>query len=118
MSGISSSPSIHRRWKKVLTVSFNPSSTYLYSIDEGALFNGLLNTIAQFAEENKFDLITSSQNHTIRTNRTGGQFEKAVEKINKTFRFAQPKVFSYSPHYSIQDMDVLWEREHNPAPIN
>jgi len=99
--------------KKVLTASVNPSSTYLYSVDEAALFTGIMGTLEQFASENGFDLITLSQNKGIRTNRTGGQFEKAmnerIAQVGKTFRFDAPQQFSYHPNYQLQDMDVVWE---------
>jgi hypothetical protein len=100
--------------KKVLTASINPSSTYLYSVDENALFNGIMSTIEHFASDNQFDTIVLPQNKTVRTNRTGGQFEKSMdEKVsqkNKTFRFDTPQQFSYSPNYQLQDMDVIWEK--------
>lgn len=98
---------------KTLTASFNPSSTYLYKVDEAALFKGLLETLKDFAQENGFSRICSSKNKAIRTNRTGGMFEKAmddeVSKVAKTYRFSEEKIFSYSPDYKILDMDVLWE---------
>ncbi|MCX6782853.1 MAG: hypothetical protein NTZ20_02575 [Candidatus Levybacteria bacterium] len=101
--------------KKVLTASVNPSSTYLYSVDESALFTGIMGTLEQFATENGFDLITLSQNKGIRTNREGGQFEKAmnerITQVGKTFRFDTPQQFSYHPNYQLQDMDVVWERK-------
>lgn len=98
---------------KTLTASFNPSSTYLYKVDEAALFKGLLETLKDFAQENGFSRICSSKNKAIRTNRTGGMFEKAmdeeVSKVAKTYRFSEEKIFSYSPDYKMLDMDVLWE---------
>ena len=101
--------------KKVLTASVNPSSTYLYSVDESALFTGIMGTLEQFATENGFDLITLSQNKGVRTNRTGGQFEKAmnerITQVGKTFRFDTPQQFSYHPNYQLRDMDVVWERK-------
>lgn len=100
--------------KKVLTVSFNPSSTYLYSIDEASLFNGIFNQLQDFAKQNGFDAITTSQNKMIRTNRTGGVFEQTMDKkvsqFHKTFSFSEEKQFSYSPDYKIKNMDVIWER--------
>ena len=101
--------------KKILAVSINPSSTYLYSIDETALFNGITTNLEQFASENDFDMIVSSRNHTIRTNRTGGEFEKAFDKkvkeMDKKFNFDKPKQFSHNPFYQIQEMDVLWKKD-------
>lgn len=100
--------------KKVLTASLNPSSTYLYSVDEGALFTGIMSSLEAFASENKFDMIILPQNKTMRTNRTGGQFEKSIDaqvaKVNKTFKFETPQQFSYQPNYQMQDLDVVWEK--------
>ena len=99
--------------KKILTVSFNPSSTYLFSVDEAAFFDGIFIQLQDFAQQNGFDIITTSQNHSIRTNRTGGLFEQAINKrisqIGKTFSFSEEKQFSYSPNYSMKDMDIIWE---------
>lgn len=99
--------------RKVLAASLNPSSTYLYSVDENALFSGIMGSLEQFASENGFDVITFSRNKAIRTNRTGGQFEKAmnekISQVSKTFVFDTPQQFSHHPNYQIQDMDVVWE---------
>ncbi len=99
---------------KILTVSSNPSSTYLYSVDEEALFNGITGSLETFALDNDFDIITVPQNHTIRTNRTGGEFEKAIDKkvaqVHKTFKFKAAQQFSFHPNYQIQDMDIIWEK--------
>lgn len=100
--------------KRVLSASINPSSTYLYSVDEAAVFRGIMATLEQFATQNGFDMITTSRNHTIRTNRTGGEFEKAIDervrKVGKEFSFSENQVFSYRPNYQLKDMDVVWER--------
>lgn len=100
--------------KKILTASYNPSSTYLYSVDEAALFNGITNSLEQFAKENGFDILTVPRNKTIRTNRTGGEFEKSMDKkiaqVGKSFKFETAKQFSYHPIYQIQEMDIIWER--------
>jgi len=100
--------------KRVLAASLNPSSTYLYSVDETAMFNGIMVTLEQFAKDNSFDMITFSQNRTIRTNRTRGQFEKTMDakiaSAGKKFKFTSPQIFSYTPNYQLQDMDVVWER--------
>ncbi len=99
--------------KKVLTASFNPSSTYLYSVDERALFNGILIALEQFAIDNGIDIIALSRNEAIRTNRTNGEFEKAMDEritqVGKTFKFNTPQQFSYHPPYIIQEMDIIWE---------
>ncbi len=99
--------------KKVLTASFNPSSTYLYSVDEAALFSGIVSALEQFAAENGFDIIAVSRDRSIRTNRTGGEFEKAMDerivRVGKTFKFEPPQQFSYHPAYYMEDMDIIWE---------
>lgn len=100
--------------KRILTASVNPSSTYLYSVDEEALFKGIMQALETFASDNGFDQIAFSQNRTIRTNRTGGQFEKAMDErvalVNKAFSFDPSESFSYYYRYVLQDMDVVWER--------
>ena len=99
---------------KILTATFDPSSTYLYSVDEVALFNGIIKSLERFAIENDFDMIVSSSDKTIRTNRTGGEFEKAIEKrvaqIGQKFNFGTTRQFSYHPNYQVQEMDVIWKR--------
>jgi hypothetical protein len=73
-----------------------------------------MGTLEQFAQDNNFDMITFSRNKTIRTNRTGGQFEKTMDARiasgGKKFKFDSPQTFSYSPNYQLQDMDVVWEK--------
>ncbi len=106
--------------QKILTASFNPSSTYLYSVDESATFDGLLKTLVEFSQDNHFDRILISKNPTIRTNRTGGIFEKRMGKIikqvNREYEFSESKQFSYNPLYFMQEnqmykkMDVVWEK--------
>ncbi|GEM_PF-4159306 len=100
--------------QKVLTASLNPSSTYLYSVDEVALFAGIRQALIEFAQDNNFDRIAVSRNRAIRTNRTGGAFENTMDKtIAKTshhWEFSQPQTFSYSPAYSMKEMDSIWER--------
>lgn len=100
--------------RKVLSASLNPSSTYLYSVDEVGLFDGMMGAIEQFATDNEFDLILTSKNKSIRTNRTGGEFERAIDRrvgqVNESFVFNEPKQFSHSPSYSIDSMDVVWKR--------
>jgi hypothetical protein len=100
--------------QKVLAASLNPSSTYLYSVDEEAMFNGMLSALERFSTDNNFDRIVVSQNRGIRTNRTGGQFEGAIDKrisqIGERMSFGERKVFSYSPPYELQDMDVVWNK--------
>ncbi len=100
--------------KKILTASFNPSSTYLYGADETALFKGLTATLETFARENHFDMILLSKSKQIRTNRTGGVFEREMDAliaaVNKEYTFDEPKRFSYSPSYFMDKMDVIWEQ--------
>ena len=88
--------------------------TYVYSVDEAALCEGILGAMENFAVDNEFDKIVISQNRAIRTNRTGGEFENSlnrrVAKIGKTFKFKDVKQFSFHPNYTIQEMDVVWER--------
>ena len=100
--------------KKVLTASVNPSSTYLLSIDEAAFFKGTMEVLEGFAKGNDFDMILTSQNKQIRTNRTGGVFERSltarIDSEGRTFRFDQPVPFSYQPSYSMRDMDVVWSK--------
>jgi hypothetical protein len=109
--------------KKILSASFNPSSTYLYSVDEEAAFRGMAGKLAQFAQDNNFDYIAVSQNQTIRTNRTGGKFESAMNEqiaaVGKSLRLSTPQQFSFKPNYQIQEMDILWENSSgNQSPEN
>lgn len=101
--------------KKILSASFNPSQTYLYTVDETALFKGIRGSLEDFAKENGMDMVVVSQNKTIRTNRTGGVFEKEMDKqvqvIGKKYEFESAKDFSFEPSYKIKEMDVIWERE-------
>lgn len=101
--------------QKILSVVLDPSSTYLYSVDETALFGGIMKSLEEFARDNDFDRVVITKNAIIRTNRTGGEFEAAITKkvaeINEDFSFAEPKTFSYHPQYMIQDMAVLWKKE-------
>jgi len=100
--------------QKILTASFNPSSTYLYKVNEKELFNQLMEQLIVFANDNNIDQIMVSKHDHIRTNRTGGEFEKAmkdqIKKIDKTFEFNEPKQFSFKPKYKQQAMYVIWER--------
>ncbi|MES3005493.1 MAG: hypothetical protein V4664_00950, partial [Patescibacteria group bacterium] len=100
--------------KKILTASINPSSTYLYSVDEKTLCQRIIETIGEFARSNDIDVVATSQNKAIRTNRTGGVFEgeldKHIGKVNKVFTFKDPQTFSYRPAYSQQNMDVIWQK--------
>ena len=103
--------------KKILTASFNPSSTYIFKVDEHQLFDGLLAQLADFASSNGIDIIAVSQNKQIRTNRTGGEFEKAmtqaIMKKATTFSFTEDQIFAYypTPIYKQNGLDVVWSRE-------
>lgn len=100
--------------KKIITASLNPSSTYLYSVDESAMFTGMMSALERFAQDNNFDEIVLSQNKGIRTNRTGGTFEKTmnerVAQIGTKRQFAQEETFSFVPPYKLKDMDVVWNK--------
>ncbi|MFC1655407.1 hypothetical protein ACFL3C_00905 [Patescibacteria group bacterium] len=101
--------------KKILTASINPSSTYLFKVNEGQLLNGLVDQLGQFAEDNNIDMILMSKNKQIRTNRTGGEFERAmnerIKDVDQDFSFDTEKAFSFSPSYSVKDCDVIWLNE-------
>lgn len=100
--------------ERILSASLNPSSTYLFSVDEASFFSQIMVNLEGFAEANGFDMIVASQNNTIRTNRTGGEFEQAlqerVQQVGKSYKFDEAQQFSYKPNYQIQETDVLWER--------
>lgn len=104
--------------RKILTASFNPSSTYLYSVDEEALFKGIARTLERFGADNNFDIIALSKNKGIRTNRTGGGFEQAMDErirqVGQEYSFSEEQVFSYRPNYKLKDLDVIWR---NPAQL-
>lgn len=106
--------------EKILAASMNPSSTYLYSVDEAALFNGMMNVLVDFAAENHFDKIVLSKNKAIRTNRTGGTFERTMDaritNTRKDLTFNPPQRFSFSPTYLLNEMDVIWERPTSSSP--
>lgn len=100
---------------RLLTASFNPSSTYLFKVNERDLFEGLTKQLEIFCEENEFDMIGVSINNAIRTNRTGSEFERAmdarIKETEKSFslEFSQP--FSYTPSYQQQHFDIIWQRK-------
>jgi len=107
--------------QKILSASYNPSSTYLFSVDEGTLFNELNNTLIKFAEENNFDKIVISKNGGIRTNRTDTIFETSMNKAiaqykdnnngDGTYSFSEDEDFSYyTTNYQLKDMDIVWSR--------
>jgi len=107
--------------QKILSASYNPSSTYLYSVDQESLFNELNNTLIDFAKDNDFDKIAISKNKHIRTNRTDTIFEKSMDKaINKykevnnedgNYSFSNEKNFSHYPsNYKLDNMDIVWSK--------
>lgn len=104
-----------RLGKKILTASINPTSTFLFKVDQRALFQGILKQLVTFAKDNGFDFVTCSAHRHIRTNRTGGRFEQAldsqIEKVGVTLSLGVPQVFSFSPSYYQDELDVLWQRK-------
>lgn len=101
--------------KKILTVAFDPCSTYLYQVDEKQLFKGLLKQLEVFTQDNDIDIIAVSQNKAMRTNRTGGEFERTMENqirnLNQTYSLDEEKIFSYNPKYIQKDLDVVWAKK-------
>jgi hypothetical protein len=100
---------------KVLTASFNPTSTLLYKVDEKAFFDASFKILVEFAHINDFDFICCATQKGIRTNRTGGEFERAlssqISRYKKSIKLDSPADFSSSPHYVQQVLDVLWHKE-------
>lgn len=107
--------------QKILSAAYNPSSTYLYSVDQESLFNELNNTLIDFAKDNDFDKIAISKDKHIRTNRTDTNFEKTMDKsINQykesnngdgKYSFSKYKNFSYYPNnYKLDNMDIVWSK--------
>lgn len=98
--------------KKVLTASLNPSSTYLYQVNETEMFERLREQLIVFAKDNELDAIAVCHNPQIRTNRTGGIFEaainRAVSEVNISYDFDPPRVFSYRPRYEQDKVDCIW----------
>jgi len=103
------------RGEKILAVSMNPSSTYLYKVDERQFFEEIVNKLSEFANDNGIDKIVMSKNEAIRTNRTGGEFESAIKSRisaqNEEYEFDEPQRFSYSPEYMLKKCDVIWKRK-------
>lgn len=101
--------------QKFLTASLNPSSTYLYQVNEREMFENLLKQLIIFAKDNNFDAVAVSQNKQIRTNRTGGEFERAMDErirtIDQKHTFSTERDFSFKPEYRQQNMDLLWVKE-------
>ncbi|MES3005771.1 MAG: hypothetical protein V4664_02370 [Patescibacteria group bacterium] len=99
--------------ENILCASLNPSSTYLYTVDERALFEGIMKSLETFANENNFSKIAVAHNKAIRTNRTGGEFEKALDARiaaqNVSINFDPPKTFSFNPAYVMTGVNVVWQ---------
>lgn len=102
------------RGKKILTASMNPSSTYLYQVNETEMFAQLRTKLIEFATDNGFDAVAVSREAQMRTNRTGGEFERAMNACiaaeNKEHAFDVARPFSTNPVYTQSVVDVIWSR--------
>jgi hypothetical protein len=102
-----------------LCVSFQPSSTFLYKVDQRELFRIMADDAIDFAKRNGMQRVLLSKDKTIRTNRTGGDFEDEMDMriaaVGKTVVFSQPQRFSYKYDYNLELMDVLFELDGEPA---
>lgn len=101
--------------KKILTASFNPAQGYLQNSDEASVYLGLQEVVTNFAAANNFDAVGVSTNGIIRTNRTGGVFERTMnEQIaaagQEEYRFAAPRQFSNSPAYFMDEINLIWKK--------
>lgn len=100
--------------KKILVISPNPSSTYLYQVNESELFEQILQQLTAFTAANDIDALALSKHKQIRTNRTGGEFERAMDaKIRSVGRqhiFAEARRFSFSPEYYVDAVDIVWAK--------
>jgi hypothetical protein len=105
--------------RRLLNVSFQPTVSYLSKVDGQELFDAFMAQLAVFAEDNKIDLITCSTNSQMRTNRGGGVFEAAllsrITKNGRRFRLSADQPFSYHPPYTLDLLDVLWERKRSQS---
>lgn len=105
---------VQRGDERVLTASFNPSSTFVYTVNEQELFSQLSRVVTDFAADNGFDAVAVSTSKTIRTNRTGGQFERAIDERvgqqKERITLEPPAQFSHHPEYTMTDTDVIWRR--------
>ena len=100
--------------KRILSASINPSSSLLYRVDEQRFFDETMRILQEFAEQNGIDMIATSQEPGIRTNRTGGMFEQAltarIREVNEQFSLSYEEIFSFEPPYCVKELDVLWKR--------
>ena len=98
--------------KQILSASINPSSSLLYKTDEQRFFEETMRILISFAESNDIDMIVTSTDSGIRTNRTGGLFEQALEaqirRYNQKFTLPHEEIFSFNPLYYQQAFDVIW----------
>ncbi|MCB0352504.1 MAG: hypothetical protein KDD64_03240 [Bdellovibrionales bacterium] len=103
--------------KRILTASLNPTSTYLYKVDEKEIFEGIVAALGEFAQANDFDYIATSTNKAIRTNRTGGGFERALDErireLDHPISLGTEQHFSIVQRYTQNALDVIWQ---NPEP--
>lgn len=101
--------------KQILSASINPSSSLLYKTDEQRFFEETMRILISFAESNDIDMIVASTDSGIRTNRTGGLFEQALDaqirKYNQKFNLPHEEIFSFNPLYYQQEFDVIWLAE-------
>lgn len=107
--------------EKVLSIGPNPSSTFLYKVDQEQFFEKLFENIVVFAEDNNFDRIVISDRPGLVTNRNGTKFEDSInakknavhEELgdDSIFDFSEPKVFSYDPPYKADKMHTLWKKQ-------
>ena len=106
--------------KKYLTASMNPSSTYLYQVNEEEMFKSLRDQLITFAKDNNFDGVGISTTSHIRTNRTGGLFERAMDSsipdVGQEVAFSQPKRFSFHPAYQQSAIHLIWRKESPTTP--
>ena len=98
--------------KQILSASINPSSSLLYKTDEQRFFEETMLILISFAESNDIDMIVTSTDSGIRTNRTGGLFEQALDAqirtYNQKFTLPHEEIFSFNPLYYQQAFDVIW----------
>ena len=103
--------------KKILVSSPNPSSTYLLSHDEEAVYHGIQSALELFAKDNDIDLIVHAEDETIRTNRRDGQFEKALKnqvfRVDQKFVLSSRQLFSIRPRYTLLKTDAVWVHPKN-----
>lgn len=100
--------------KRVLTASVNPSSTYLFSVNESEMFTEIQKQLIAFAQDNNIDAVGLSRNKNIRTNRTGGEFEKAmaraVKECGHEVVFEENRFFSTFNKYTQKEIDLVWAK--------